>query len=183
MDVRIECNLEAYDKTYDCYHFRLAIAFSAAVARFIRRPKDAVSIIYHRARLNHSPPPRVRVTGNEKRPFVSGILQVLRRVSYRTVRISCIRVLINGCLNYCEGGKEEGNSRARFHANATRFLRAARVTPVGPLFPPCRAASRRQRNKREVSIWRGKIKSAGRGRKLRAGGRSERSKNRKVSYL
>lgn len=41
MDVRIDCNLEAYDETYDCYYFRLVIAFSVSVARFIRRPPDA----------------------------------------------------------------------------------------------------------------------------------------------
>jgi hypothetical protein len=69
MGVRIECNLEAYDKTYDCYHFRLAIAFSTAVARFIRRPSDAVSIIYHRTRLNSLRPSPM--TGSEKRLFIS----------------------------------------------------------------------------------------------------------------
>lgn len=129
MGVRIECNLEAYDKTYDCYHFRLAIAFSAAVARFIRRPSDAVSIIYHRARLNHSPPTE-STTGNEKRPFISA--SGTYSGSYRTARIISIRVLINGCLNYVEAG-EGVNSRDSMQTRPG-FLRVVREAGR-PLFP------------------------------------------------
>lgn len=120
MDVQIECNLQV-NKTYDCYPFPscdrvFCRAHSSAIysTSFWRRAGGAfVSIIYHRARLNH---PSLLKSNVEKEKTKNGPLifasdVYVRRKPYRAACIS-ICVLINECLNYKDAkrGVEEGEN-------------------------------------------------------------------------